>query len=130
MQEPLEGNTAEAVGLSSGAPDGTVVLLQLPPMLPAMPLAEAAQRRASGDVAGGAAAAAVAEGGAGARPALSEMTGPEVMAALPNGKVCFAAARTLDLHPGFLICSCRTRYTRRSCSHMPQCPADRRRAGD
>ena len=80
MQEPAEGNTAEALGITGAAE--TTVLLQLPPVLPSVTLKEAAESRAA------AAAAAVDPSSATMRgPSCATLSGPEVMHTLPNGKV-------------------------------------------
>ena len=82
VQEPPEGNTAEELGLTSATPDHTVWLLQLPPLLPAVPLVEASERKAAANTSPADASSAPA-----ATPTLPELSGPEVLRALPSGKV-------------------------------------------
>jgi hypothetical protein len=84
VQEPPEGNTAEALGMTSAAPDGTTWLLQLPPLLPSVTLVEAAERRAAAVATPGEASGAPPAAPAPAPPLLA---GPEVLQALPNGRV-------------------------------------------
>lgn len=82
VQEPPEGNTAATLGINAAAPDGSIWMMQLPPMLPSLTLVEAAEQKA---------AAATNPADASAtpvpKPALPLLSGPEVLHALPNGKV-------------------------------------------
>jgi hypothetical protein len=65
------------LGLNTAAVDGTTVILQLPPVLPALTLQEAASRRT-------ASTHVPAEAG---RPFAAKLSGPEVLHTLPKGKV-------------------------------------------
>jgi hypothetical protein len=77
VQEAPEGNTAGILGLNTAAVDGTTLILQLPPVLPALTLQEAASRRTVS-------AHASIEAG---KPIAANLSGPEVLHALPKGKV-------------------------------------------
>jgi hypothetical protein len=80
LQEPPEGNTAAALGLTAFAPDGTILMMQLPPLLPSVTLVEAAERRDAG--AGHDAGNLLAR-----RSGRHPLSGPDVLRALPHGKV-------------------------------------------
>jgi hypothetical protein len=81
MQVPEPVDAAEELGLSGSAPDGHLVLLQMPPLLPSLPLFEDAQRAALEEPLPG---APLPEG---IKPLPRFAQGPEMLKKIPLGKV-------------------------------------------
>lgn len=82
MQEPEEADAAEVLGLTGSTPDGVISLLQLPPLLPSVALFEAAERAAV--------EAPTSESQPlpeGTKPKPKFHRGPEMLKALPSGRV-------------------------------------------
>ena len=96
VQEPEACNAAEELGLD-GAKDGHLLLLQLPPTLPSVPLFEAAQRAALED--------ATPTNGQplpeGCKPLPKFAVGPDVLKQIPSGKV---RTRTRQLPAQIVSC--------------------------
>lgn len=82
LQEPPEGNTAAELGLTASTPDGTILMMQLPPLLPSVTLVEAAERLEAGAAAHNSGKPHTRRSGH------HHLSGPDVLRALPHGKVC------------------------------------------
>lgn len=82
VQVPEEGPVADELGLTGATPDGVVAMLQLPPLLPSVSLFEAAERAALE-----APTSDNQQLPEGTKPKPKFQRGPEVLKALPDGRV-------------------------------------------
>lgn len=85
LQVPEEDDAADVLGLTASTPDGVIALLQLPPLMPSVTLFEAAERAAV--------EAPTAESQPlpdGVKPKPKFQKGPDLLKALPSGKVLSA----------------------------------------